>query len=452
MNISKENIDALNAIIRSTIDKADYETKVEDVLKNYRKRVNMPGFRPGHVPAGMIKKMYGNVALVDEVNKLVSESLFNYIKENNLNLLGEPLPSKDQKTIDFETESSFDFVFDVALAPEVSVNLGDVKDIPYYTIAITDDMVDGQVKTMTSRFGQNETVAAVTEKSMMKGTLTQLDDNNQPLEGGIVNHSAILSLTPVKDEAEKAKLLGAKVGETVIFDPKVAFPNDTELTYLLKITKEQVADLKGLFSFEISEINEFKDAELTQEIFDKSFGEGVVNSKEEFVAKVKENLANTLAFESDYRFSVDARKELMSLVNVSLPEEFLKRWMLTVQNSEKKFTPEQVEAEMPRFLEDLKWQMIKNNIIKANDLKIDHAAILEFAKKSARMQFMQYGLTSIPDEHIESYAVDMLQNEEQRSQFAEGAANDVALAFIKAAVKLQTKELSREEFNKLFEA
>ena len=173
MNISKENVDALNAVIRLTIDKADYEQKVEDVLKNYRKRVNMPGFRPGHVPAGMIKKMYGNMALVDEVNKLVSESLYNYIKENNLNLLGEPLPSKDQKTIDFEKESSFEFVFDVALASEVSVNLADVKEIPYYNITITDDMVDGQVKNMTARFGQNVVIDAVTEKSMVKGRLVQ---------------------------------------------------------------------------------------------------------------------------------------------------------------------------------------------------------------------------------------------------------------------------------------
>lgn len=452
MNISKENIDALNAVIRLTIDKADYEQKVEDVLKNYRKRVNMPGFRPGHVPAGLIKKMYGNMAVVDEVNKLVSETLFNYIKENNLNLLGEPLPSKDQKAVDFDNESSFEFIFDIALAPEVSVSLADLKEVPYYTIAITDDMVDGQVKTMTSRFGSNETVGVVSEKSMVKGTLVQLDDNQQPLEGGLMNQNTVLSLAIVKDDAEKAKLLGAKPGDVVVFNPKVAFPNETELSYLLKISKEQVADVDGLFSFNINEITEFKDAELNQDIFDKTFGEGVVTNEEEFKAKVKENLAKTLAFESDYRFSVDARAQLMSQVEVALPEEFLKRWMTTVQNSEKKFTPEQIDAEMPRFLEDLKWQMIKNSVIKSNDLKVDNQSVLEYAKKSARMQFMQYGLTSIPDEHIESYAVDMLQNEEQRNHFYEGAANDVAMAFIKSSVKLKEQELSREDFNKLFEA
>ena len=452
MNISKENVDALNAVIRLTIDKADYEQKVEDVLKNYRKRVNMPGFRPGHVPAGMIKKMYGNMALVDEVNKLVSESLYNYIKENNLNLLGEPLPSKDQKTIDFEKESSFEFVFDVALASEVSVNLADVKEIPYYNITNTDDMVDGQVKNMTARFGQNVVIDAVTEKSMVKGRLVQLDDHKNPLEGGIENKDAVLSVAIVKDDAQKGKLLGAKTGDSIVIDPKIAFPNDTELSYLLKISKEQAASLDGLFSFDITEINEFKDAELNQDIFDKTFGAGTVSTQEEFIAKVKENLANTLGYESDYRFSVDARAALMAQVNVALPEEFLKRWMISVQNSEKKLTLEQIESEMPRFLEDLRWQMIKNSIIKGNDLKIDHSAILEFAKKSARMQFLQYGLSNIPDEHIESYAVDMLQNEEQRSQFSEGAANDTVIAFIKKAVKLNEQNKSREDFNKLFEA
>lgn len=451
MNISKENIDALNAVIKLTIDKQDYEQRVEDVLKNYRKKVNMPGFRPGHVPAGMIKKMYGNMALVDEVNKLVSEQLFNYIKDNNLNILGEPIPSKDQKQIDFDQDSSFEFLFDIAIAPEVSVDLSKIKDLPYYNITITDDMVDGQVKNMTSRFGKNENVDSVGEKSMVKGVLTQLDANNQPLEGGIVNDSTVMSLAIVKDEAEKAKLTGAKVGDMVIFDPKVAFPNDTELSYLLKVSKDQVPTISGNFGFTINEITEFKDAELTQEIFDKTFGEGAVKNEEEFRARVKENLAQTSTFESDYRFSVDARKSLTESVKVDLPEEFLKRWMITVQNSEKKVTPEQIEAEMPRFLEDLRWQMIKNSIIKANDLKVDNEAVLAFARKSARMQFAQYGLTNIPDEHIDSYATDMLKNEEQRNHFVEGAANDVAVAFIKSAVKLTNKEISRADFNKLFE-
>lgn len=452
MNISKENIDALNAVLRLTVEKADYEPRVEEVLKSYRKRVNMPGFRPGNVPAGMIKKMYGNVALVDEVNKLVSESLYNFIKENNLNILGEPLPSKEQKTIDFDTDSTFEFLFDIALEPEVSLSLDKIKELPYYTIQITDDMLDGQVKNLTSRFGSYEVVEVVGEKSLVKGVLVQLGSDQKPLEGGLMNESAVMSVAIVKDDAEKAKLLGSKTGDTVVFDPKVAFPNDAELSYLLKVSKETVASVEGQFSFRINEITEFRDAELNQEIYDKTMGEGVVSTEEEFLHKVKENLQKSLEMESDYRFQTDVRKELVALANVELPEAFLKRWLTTVQNSEKKVTPEQLDAEMPRFIEDLKWQIVKNNIIKNNDLKVDNQSVLDFAKKSARMQFIQYGLTNIPDEHIESYAVDMLQNEEQRNHFVEGAANELAVEFIKKSVKLKTQELSRADFNKLFEA
>lgn len=450
MNISKENIDALNAVIKITIDKSDYEKNVEDVLKSYRKKVNIPGFRQGHVPAGMIKKMYGNAVLVDEVNKLVSQNLFNYIKDNNLNILGEPLPSENQKTIDFDNDEALEFLFDIAVAPEVSVDLAKIKEVPYYNVAITDDMIDGQIKTMTSRFGENQNVDVVGEKSMVKGVLAQLNDKNEPLEGGIVNDSTVMSLAIIKDDAEKAKLTGAKVGDTVIFNPKVAFPNDTELTYLLKITKEQVADVKGNFGFTVNEITEFKDAELNQDIFNKLFGEGVVNNEDELKAKVKENLASSSVYESDYRFLLDVRKAFGEQVNVELPEAFLKRWMLAVQ-SDKNITVEQVETEMPRFIEDLKWQMIKNSIIKANDLKVDNEAVLNYARKSARMQFAQYGLTNIPDEHIDGYATDMLNNEQQREQFVEGAATDVAVNFIKSAVKLKEQEISRADFNKLFE-
>lgn len=452
MNISKENVDALNAVIKLTIEKADYEHRVEEVLKTYRKKVNMPGFRPGHVPAGLIKKMYGNAALVDEVNKLVGEHLFGFIRENEMDLLGEPLPSNDQQPIDFDTQSDFEFRFDVAIAPQIELSVSKIDVVEYCHIAITDDMVEGQVKNITSRFGENVTLDQVSEKAMVKGRFVQVDENNQPVEAGIVADQAVMSLAIVKDEAEKAKLLGAKLGDTVVFDPKLAFPNDTELSYLLKISKEEAAALSGQFCFTISEITEFKDAEFTQEVFDKVMGAGKVEGTEGFYAKVKEDLAATLAIESDYKFSNDARKYLMNQISVELPVEFLKRWIAATQDKDQKFTPEQIDAEMPKFIEDLKWQMVKNNLMKANNLKVTQADILAFAKKNARMQFLQYGLTNIPEEHIEHYAVDLLKNEEQRRHFAEGAANDVAISFIKSAVQLNEKTVSRADFNQLFEA
>lgn len=451
MNITRENIDELNAVIKLTIEKSDYETRVADVLKNYQKKAQMPGFRPGKVPAGLIKKMYGNAVLVDEINKLVSEKLSGYLTENKLDILGEPLPSESQEPIDFDTQDSFDFAFDIALNPAIEVKLSKRDKVPYYTIQVTNDMLDGQVKSMTSRFGSSEKVEKVGAESLVKGDFIQLDANGNVLEGGIVAEDAVMSLAVVKDEAEKGKLLGKAVGDEVVFEPKKSFPNDTEISYLLKITKEQAAEVSGEFRFVVKEITEFVDPELNQDLFDKLFGPGAVTSKEEMEAKVKADLEKNFVMESDYRFSMDAREKLTSKIDIALPEAFLKRWMKATNQGENKVADEDIDRDMPKFLEDLKWQLVKNEIVKSNDIKIEQQDLVEFAKKSARLQFMQYGLSNLPDEHIESYAMDMLKNQEQGRRFAEGAINEKVMAFIKEAVKLDEKEVTRDEFNKLFD-
>ncbi len=451
MNITRENIDELNAVIKLTIEKSDYETRVADVLKTYQKKAQMPGFRPGKVPAGLIKKMYGNAVLVDEINKLVSEKLSGYLTENKLDILGEPLPSESQEPIDFDTQDSFDFAFDIALNPAIEVKLSKRDKVPYYTIQVTNDMLDGQVKSMTSRFGSSEKVEKVGAESLVKGDFIQLDANGNVLDGGIVAEDAVMSLAVVKDEAEKGKLLGKAVGDEIVFEPKKSFPNDTEISYLLKITKEQAADVSGEFRFVVKEITEFVDPELNQDLFDKLFGPGAVTSKEEMEAKVKADLEKNFVMESDYRFSMDAREKLTSKIDIALPEAFLKRWMKATNQGENKVTDEDIDRDMPKFLEDLKWQLVKNEIVKSNDIKIEQQDLVEFAKKSARLQFMQYGLSNLPDEHIESYAMDMLKNQEQGRRFAEGAINEKVMAFIKEAVKLDEKEVTRDEFNKLFD-
>lgn len=451
MNISKENIDALNAVIKLTVEKEDYAKKVDDVLKDYRKRVNMPGFRPGKVPAGVVKKMYGKAVLADEVNKLVSESIHQYITENELDLLGEPLPSESQELIDFDTTESFEFAFDVALAPEVDVKLSKREKLPLYNITITDEMLDQQVDAIAGRFGTTEQVEEVGDKAMVKGNFAQLNDKGEVLEEGIAKEAAVISLNIIKDEAEKAKLLGAKVGDVITFNPKKAFPNDTEITYMLGIEKEEAEALTSDFQFTITEITEFKAPEMNEDLFNKAFGEGEVKSEEEFKERVKSDHASILAMETDYRFQVDAKDKLMGKVNVDFPEDFLRRWLLATNRDNEQLNEETLENEMPRFLEDLKWQLIRNSIIKGNDLKIEEADVIEYAKKSARMQFMQYGLNNVPDEHLENYAREMVQKEDQRRQMAEGAINDKVMAFIKEAVKIEEKEISREDFNKLFE-
>ncbi len=453
MNIEKELIDDLNAVVHITINKDDYESRVEKVLKDYRKKANMPGFRPGKVPASLVKKMYGKSVLVDEINKLVSENLSKYISENEMNILGEPLPSEKQQTIDFDQDEQFKFSFDLALSPEVEVKLSKRDKLPYYQIEVTDDMIEGQKKNVTSRFGTTEQREEATENSLLKGDFVQLDKSGNELEEGIKAEDAVMSTAIIKSDKEKKKIIGAKVGDEIVLEPKKAFPDETEISYLLKITKEQAAEIDGKFKFTIKEITEYIDPELNQDLFDKIFGPGKVTSEEEFTAQVKEDLENTLKMESEYRFSIDAKEKLMNKVDMKLPEDFLKRWIKATNQGkdDQDLSDEQIENEMPRFLEDLKWQIIRNEIIKENDIKVEQKDVVDFAKKSARLQFMQYGLNNVPDEHLENYAMDMLKNEDQQRSMTEGAINDKVMEFVKEAVKVDVKVVSRDEFNKLFE-
>ncbi len=450
MNISKENIDDLNAVIKLTVEKDDYETRVDTVLKDYRKKANMPGFRPGKVPFGMIKKMYGKHVLADEVNKIVSEEISKYLAESKLNILGEPLPSEDQETIDFDTMESFSFNFDVAIAPEFEVKLSKREKLPYYKIEVSEEMLEQQLKQATGRFGTTQVAEEASEESMIKGDFAQLDQDGNALEDGIKVESVVISPRNLKEEA-KATLVGIKADAVITLNPKTTFTDATQTSYMLKVTAEEAEQLDSNFQFTVKEITDYVPAELNQELFDQVLGEGKATNEEEFKAKIKEDLEQTLAFESEYKFSIDAKEKLMSKIDISLPEAFLKRWILTINHDNDKITPEALEEEMPKYIEDLKWQLIKNEILKVNEIKVEEADVLAVAKKSAKMQFMQYGLTNIPEEHLENYAKDMMGQAEQRRNMAETAAQEKALAFIKEAVKVEDKEISREEFNKLFE-
>ena len=451
MNISKENIEGLKAVIKITVNKDDYGPKIDEVLKDYRKKVNMPGFRPGKVPMGLVKKMYGKAILVDEINKLVSESLGKFISDEKIDLLGEPLPSDKQEVIDFDNQDEFDFFFDIAEAPEVNVELSEKVKLPYHKISITDEMLDQQIKGITSRFNKQESVEAPTEKSLVKGDFVQLDQDGNELEDGIKAQDSVLSMSVIKDDAIKDMLLNAKVGDTVVFNPRKAFPDDTELSYLLKVDKEAAALVDSDFKFTIKDATEFIDPELNQELFDQVFGKDVVKSEEEFKNKIKEDLEKQLAMDSDYLFFLDAKKKLIENINDELPEDFLKRWIIATNRDNKELTPEKIDQDMPLFIEDLKWQLIRNKIIKDHELKLEDNDILEYAKKSARHQFAQYGLTNVPDEHIDNYAKDMLSNEEQARQIYDGAMHEKLIGFIKETVKPEEKEISREEFNGLIE-
>ena len=431
MNVSLKNIDATKGIVKLEIVKADYADKVEKSLRSFRQKAEMPGFRKGMVPMGMVKKMYGKHVLVEEINKLVSENLYNYIRENKLNILGEPLPNEtEQKEINFDTQEDFEFCFDVALAPEIKIELSKNDKVPYYQVNIDDEMIGKQVEAYQANFGTYDQVEDVEEKDLVKGTVAELE-NGSPKEGGIVVEEAVLMPMYIKDEAEKAKFIGAKKNSVIVFNPNKAYEGaEAEIASFLKVNKEAVSGITGDFSFEITEVTRHKNAELNQELFDKVFGEGVVTSEEEFKNKIREALLVQKAGE------------------LSFAEDLLKRWLLVANE---KNTKEKIDEEYPRIIEDLKYQLIKENLVKENGLKVEDADIEGFAKRVAKAQFAQYGMLSVPEDVLANYAKDILKNKQTLQNIIDRAVEEKLAGWLKEQVELDTKEVTADEFNKLFE-
>ena len=450
MNITRENIDELNAIITVSIEKSDYEANVAEVLKNYRKKANMPGFRPGMVPAGLIKKMYGKAALAEEVNKILSKSLTDYIQDEKLNVLGEPLPNDEKQTaIDWDNQADYSFVFDIGMAPEISVKLDEQTTIPFYTIVANEDMVNKQADAYAGRLGENKVVELVGENDTLRGDFVQLDAEGNELEGGIKANSVVIAVDLMKDEAVKASVLGKKAGDVLVFDPIKTYDNKHEVGHMLNISHEAAEVLEGEFRFTIAEVLHFEKAELNQELFSKIYGEDSdIATEEEFKAKIKAEIEENFVHSSNYKFALDSRDALLKEISFSLPEAFLKRW---IKATNEKMTDEQIESDFDNFMVDLKWQLIKDKIIKNYDLKITEEDIKDLAKEMAAIQFRQYGLNNVGEEYLENYANHMLKNEEERRKLVARKHEDVIVAAIKDKVTLDLKDLSYEEFNKMLE-
>jgi len=450
MNITKENINELNATITVKIEKNDYEATVNDVLKDYRKKANMPGFRPGKVPAGLVKKMYGKAILADEVNKILSNNLSKYIADEKLNILGEPLPNEEkQPKIDWDTTEDFEFVFDIAVAPEIDVKLDKRKKFVYYNIEVDADMVNKQIESYTSRFGQNEVAEVAGEKDTLRGDFVQLDAEGNELEDGIKAEKVVIAIDLMKDEAVKNDAIGKKAGDVLVFDPVAVYESKHEVGHMLNLSHEEAENIEGNFKFTIEEVLNFKEAEINEDLFKKAFGEDTeVKTEEEFRAKLKSELEENFKYSSDYKFALDSRDALVEKTAIELPEEFLKRWLKATNNE---LTDEQIDGDFDNFMQDLRWQLIKDRLVRDNELKIEEGEIKELAKRVAAMQFSQYGMHNVPDEHLENYAGHILQNEEERKRLANKAIEDKILEVIKSKVTLDEKPISYDEFNKLLE-
>ena len=451
MNVSLQNIDKVSALLTVKLEKADYQEKVDKSLKNFRQKAQIPGFRKGMVPMGLIKKMYGKSVLAEEVNKALSETVYKYIQDNNVSILGEPLPNEEkQQEIDFDTMEEFEFLFDIALSPEFKVEV-DAKDkVDYYTIDVTEDMVNNQVKAYTQRNGKHEVVDTFEGNDMMKGLLAELDAEGNTKEGGVQVEAAVMMPSYMKNDEQKTIFANAKVNDVLVFNPYMAWDgNAAELASLLKIEKDAAAEMKSDFSFQVEEITRFVEGELNQEIFDQVFGKDTVKSEEEFRVKVKEVLANQFVADTDYKFLIDVRKMLLEKIGkLEFSDVLLKRIMqLNNPDKDEKF----VEDNYAKSIEELTWHLVKEQLVKANDIKVEQEDVTNMAKEATRAQFAQYGMLSVPEEILENYVKEMLKKKES----VEGLVNRVVeaklAAALKSQVKLNNKTVSAEEFNKMFE-
>lgn len=448
MNISRENIDAVNAILKVDIQKADYEKTVADQLKEYRQKAAIPGFRPGKAPAGLINRKYRIPVLVEEVNKILSKNLSEYLVGEKLNILGEPLPNEvQQKSINWETDENFEFAFDIAMAPEINVVLDNKTEIKYYKIAVSEKMIDEQVEMAQSQLGQNLPDDEIKEKSSVRGNFVQLDENGNEKENGIKAENVLIAIDMIKDDEIKNSFIGKKKGDVVVFDPVKAFENRHELKHMLKIKQEEADVLNSNFSFTITEILKFEKAELDEDLFKKLYGEETeIKTTEDFRNRIKEEIEANLVYSSNHKFAIDAHDKLIGQNNLELPEAFLKRWLIAIN---KELTVEQIENEFDAFISDLKWQLIKDVIIKENDLKVTAKEVQAFAIQMARSQYNQYGIFDIPDEQLESFAKMILEKQEETERIYKKLFEDKVINVVKEKVTVAETEVSQEEFNEL---
>ncbi|GHT14939.1 trigger factor [Bacteroidia bacterium] len=444
MNVTQNNIDALNATLTLKIEKADYEENVSKSLKDYRRKAQMPGFRPGNVPMGMIQKMYGKSLLVDEVFKLVDKGINDYLQEQKLHILGSPIPNEQTPKVDFDTQDAYEFVYDIALPPQVKLELSGKVKIPYYTIKITNEDKQQRKDATLQYFGKMEQQDVVEADDLLRVDVAQEGEEGIKVAGAMLSTKTIAA-------AQVAKLKGLKVGENITLNIRELLDNDVDCAAFLHLKTEQLPNINPVVTLTIKEVSRMQPAEMNQEFFDKAFGKDVVTNEAEFLAKVETEISEQFARTSDYLFKIDVRKKLLELAHVELPENTLKRWLqLSSASDEKqKLTDEQLEKELPAFFEGLRWSLVQENIAKQNNIQIEESDILESSKSAVRQQFAMYGITNPPDEEVEKYAKNLLQDNKHRSRAAEQILEDKVVDVVKTIVKLDTQEVSKEKVEQL---
>lgn len=440
MEFTLKNQSAASAILSVNIQEADYSTLVEKQLKNFRQKANIPGFRPGMVPMGLIKKQYGTAVKAEEINKLLQTKIFEYIRENKIDMLGEPLPIESQQAgINMAEDKEFTFEFEIALAPKFDAVLDKNDKLAYYRIQPTDEMIEGQVNAFAQRCGEYKQVEAYENGDMLKGTLAE------SVEEGIVVREAVMMPSYMKNDEQKALFAGSKLNDVVTFNPSVAFDNnEAELASLLKVEKADVAAHNGEFTFTITEITRFVASELNQTVFDAAFGKDVVTNEADFRAKITEQFESRFEVESDYKLLMDVRTYLMEKVGkLEYDEAILRRIMDSNKQGEAVS-----EEDFQKSLTELTWHLIKEQLARKFEVKVEDNDVLDVAKAATRDQFAQYGMANVPDDLLENYAKEMLKQEKTREALINRAVDVKLIQAIKGVVTLEEEKVSVEDFNK----
>lgn len=450
MKVSFDCPDKINGLLTVTIEEDDFKNDVEKELKNYRKRANVPGFRPGMVPMGLIRRQYGNAVKMDVVNNKLSEEVNKYIQDNKINMLGMPLGSEKQTPVDLEKDAPYTFMFDIAVAPEFDIELSDNDAIDYYDITVDDKLVDQQVDGFASRFGAYQKAEEYKEGDVLKGDLRELDAEGNTKEGGVEVEGATVMPQYLKDDDQKKLFEGAKAGDIITFNPYKAYAGGAEVATLLKVEREKKDDHQGDFSYQITEVQHFEKHAVDQELFDQVFGKDEVKDEKSFREKIAEGVKQQLATDEDFRFLQDLRKYAEEKVGqLTYPDALLKR-VLKENNKDK--DDEFINKNYEASLKDLTWSLIKNKLAEKAEVKVNDDDVKNVAREIARAQFAQYGMQNVGEEYVNNYAEELLKQRDTVNQFAERAVDEKLVAAIKPVVKLNHKEISLEDFNKMVTA
>ncbi|HCN83552.1 MAG TPA: trigger factor [Sphingobacteriaceae bacterium] len=447
MDITQEKIDNLNSVIKVALKPQDYQARVEKAIKVHAKKAQMPGFRPGMVPASHIKKMYGRSILVDEINHLLSDTLNNYILENNLEVLGQPLPKADSvKEFKWDYNDEFEFDYEIGIAPEFALDLSSKDTIPHYTIKVDDETLASRIVNLRKSYGKMSNPDVSADNDVLFSELKQLSPDGSIFEEGIT-HTASIRIDLVKDENIKKSLIGLKKDDVIEFDIQKAFENDVfQISKLLNISEEDTQELRSKFQLTVKNINRLDESDLDQEFFDKLFGKDEVKTEEEFRTRIKGELETMMVQNADQKLQSDIHKYVSDKVSFQLPDEFLKRWLKTTSEN---LSDEDLENGYADFANNLKWTLIQNKIIKENNIQVKNEEIFLTAKKHLDNQFRMYSQQALPDDQLGQYAVQFLQNKENASRIIEELKTQHVIEYLKSVVTLDNREIQYNKFLEL---